>query len=74
VFARAGAQLGAGVLAGLILAAAVNQATGGSQFGDDILLLFPPVALVMIGVGLLSALGPARGALNVQPTEALRGE
>jgi predicted permease len=74
VFARAGAQLGAGVLAGLVLAAVVNQATGGSQFGDDILLLFPVVALVMISVGLLSALGPARRALDVQPTEALRGE
>lgn len=74
VFARASAQLGAGVLAGLVLAAAVNEATGGSQFGDDILLLFPVVALVMISVGLLSALGPARRALDVQPTEALRGE
>lgn len=74
VFTRASAQLGAGVLAGLILAAAVNQATGGSKFGADILLLFPGVALLMIGVGVLSALGPARRALNVQPTEALREE
>ena len=74
VFARAGAQLGAGVLVGLVLAAAVNQATGGSQLGNNILLLFPAVALVMISVGLLSAIGPARRALNVQPTEALRGE
>jgi hypothetical protein len=74
VFARASAQLGAGVLAGLALAAAVNEATGGNQFGDDILLLFPAVALGMISVGLLSALGPARRALNVQPTEALREE
>jgi hypothetical protein len=62
------------VLAGLALAAAVNEVTGGSQFGDDILLLFPAVALGMISVGLLSALGPARRALNVQPTEALREE
>ena len=74
IFARVGAQLGAGVLAGLVLAAAVNQATGGSQLGDDNLLLFPAVAMAMISVGLLSALGPARRALDVQPTEALRGE
>jgi predicted permease len=74
VFARAGAQLGAGVLAGLGLATAVNQVTGGSVVGNNSLLLFPAVALGMIGVGLLSALGPARRALGVQPTEALRSE
>lgn len=73
VFARAGAQLGAGVLAGLILAAAVNQVAGSKEFGNS-LLMFPLVALVMISVGLLSALGPARRVLNVQPTEALRSE
>jgi putative ABC transport system permease protein len=74
VFARAGAQLGAGVLTGLILAAALNQVTGSIQLGNKSLLLFPAVALGMISVGLLSALGPARRALDVQPTEALRGE
>jgi predicted permease len=74
VFTRAGAQLGAGVLVGLAFAAALNQVAGGSQLGDNSLLLFPVVAAVMIGVGLLSALGPARRALGVQPTEALRGE
>jgi putative ABC transport system permease protein len=73
VFARAGAQLGAGVLAGLILAAAVNQVAGANEFGNS-LVMFPLVALVMISVGLLSALGPARRVLSVQPTEALRGE
>jgi hypothetical protein len=71
VFARAGAQIGLGVLAGLILAAAVNQVTGGSLLGNNNLVLFPAVALVMISVGLLSAFGPARRALDVQPTEAL---
>jgi hypothetical protein len=72
VFARAGAQLGAGVLAGLGLAAALNQVTGGSQLGNNSLVLFPAVALLMISVGLLSALGPARRALSVQPTETSR--
>ena len=72
VFARAGAQLGAGVLVGLLLAVALSQVAG--DFGPDGLLLFPAVAALMIGVGLLSALGPARRALDVQPTEALRGE
>lgn len=74
VFARAGVQLGAGVLAGLILATALNKVTGGSLLGNNSLVLFPAVALGMISVGLLSALGPARRALDVQPTEALRAE
>jgi ABC-type antimicrobial peptide transport system permease subunit len=77
VFARANAQLGAGVLAGLILAAALNQLivwVGWPEEIGNVLLLFPVMALLMITVGLLSALGPARRALNVLPTEALRGE
>lgn len=74
VFARASGQLGAGVLAGLALAAVVNQVTGGGPLGNNAMVFFPVVALVMSTVGLLSALGPARRALHVQPTEALRGE
>jgi putative ABC transport system permease protein len=74
VFARAAAQLLAGVIAGLILAAALSQLTGGSDLGGERLVLFPVVALLMISVGLLSALGPARSVLSVQPNEALRSE
>ena len=73
VFARAAAQLGAGVLAGLILAALVNQVAGDNEFGNSF-VMFPLVAVLIITVGLLSALGPARRVLSVQPTEALRGE
>ncbi len=37
-------------------------------------MLLPAVALLMMVVGLLATLGPARRGLAVQPTEALRAE
>ena len=37
-------------------------------------VILPIVALVMILVGLLAALGPARAGLKIQPIEALREE
>ncbi|HKG94216.1 MAG TPA: FtsX-like permease family protein, partial [Gemmatimonadaceae bacterium] len=70
IFARAGAQVAAGVLVGVVLAAAINQAAGGGLP----LFLVPLAAGLMLVVGLLAALGPARRGLAVQPTEALREE
>jgi predicted permease len=83
VFARAGAQLGVGVAVGLMLALALQLATGGRTMGNqsgggdglqDALILMPLVAAIVMTVGLLAALGPARRGLAVQPTEALREE
>jgi putative ABC transport system permease protein len=74
VFARAGAQIGAGVLAGVTLVAALWALDDpGGRLEDDWILL-PAVAALMIIVGLLAAFGPARRGLAVQPTEALREE
>jgi hypothetical protein len=75
IFGRAGAQVGAGVVSGLILAEAVAWAAGGGSLlrGEGVLLL-PLVATLMMAIGLIAALGPARRGLAVQPTEALRGE
>ena len=72
IFTRAAAQLGTGILAGLVLAAAFEWRTG--EMGDRGLLLVPAVAALMLTVGLLAALGPARRGLAVQPSEALREE
>jgi putative ABC transport system permease protein len=72
VFARAGAQIGAGVLAGITLVAVLWALDGGRL--EDEWVLLPGVAALMIIVGLLAALGPARRGLAVQPTEALREE
>jgi ABC-type antimicrobial peptide transport system permease subunit len=72
IFARAAAQLGAGVLAGLALAAAFEWVTGDT--GGRRFLLLPAVAAILLTVGMVAALGPARRGLAVQPTEALREE
>jgi hypothetical protein len=83
IVTRASAQLGAGVAVGLILALALDRATGGMVMGrpsaDTVGLrgavaLIPIVAAIVMAVGLLAALGPARRALAVQPTEVLRDE
>jgi len=72
IFARAAAQLGAGILAGLMLAAAFQWLSGDT--GRHAFLLLPAVSALMLTVGVLAALGPARRGLAVQPTEALREE
>ena len=74
IFARAAAQLGTGVAAGLLLAFALDRAMGGGPFVADGLVYLPIVAATILALGLFAALGPARRALAVQPTEALREE
>lgn len=88
IFARASAQLGTGLATGLVLAAALEWGTGGWVMGGALaaesgalgspypafLLLLPAVAAVIVAVGLLAALRPARRALSIQPSEALREE
>jgi putative ABC transport system permease protein len=71
IFARAAAQLGAGVLAGLVLATALDRFAV-NALGDRTPVLLPAVAVLMVIVGLLAALGPARRGLAVPPTDALR--
>jgi predicted permease len=74
IFKRASAQLGAGVLGGLLLAEGVIRLSGGTFLGGEGVFLLPTVAALMVSIGLLAALGPARRGLAVQPTEALREE
>jgi len=74
IFGRASAQIGAGVAAGLAVAAIAEFVTPGGNLGGRGLILFPTVVVVMFAVGLLAAAGPARRGLAVQPTEALRNE
>jgi ABC-type antimicrobial peptide transport system permease subunit len=68
-----GAQIGAGVVAGLALAALLERMSPGAAT-DHAPIVFPLVAVVMASVGLLAALGPARRGLAVQPTDALRND
>jgi hypothetical protein len=74
VFARAGAQLGAGALIGLAVGVAIGQAMGGLSLTGPGLRMLPVVVVLVLCTGLLAALGPARRGLAIEPTEALRQE
>jgi hypothetical protein len=70
VFARAGRQLGGGLVAGnsliLLLAWRADSLTA------DLLVSSLITSVIMAAVGVLACAAPARRALRVQPTEALR--
>src|SRR3990170_279421 len=70
VFARAGRQLGGGIIAGnsliLLLAWRADSLT------VDLLVSSVITSVIMAAVGVLACAAPARRALRVQPTEALR--
>ena len=70
VFARAGRQLGGGIIAGnsliLLLAWRADSLTA------DLLVSSVITSVIMAAVGVLACAAPARRALRVQPIEALR--
>ena len=70
VFARAGRQLGGGIIAGnsLILLFAWRA----DSLTADLLASSVITSVIMAAVGVLACAAPARRALRVQPTEALR--
>ena len=70
VFARAGRQLGGGIIAGngLILLVAWRA----DSLTADLLVTSVITSGLMAAVGVLACAAPARRALRVQPTEALR--
>jgi hypothetical protein len=70
VFARAGRQLGGGIIAGnsLILLLAWRA----DSLSADLVVSSLITSVIMAAVGVLACAAPARRALRVQPTEALR--
>jgi hypothetical protein len=70
VFARAGRQLGGGIIAGnsliLLLAWRADSLTA------DLVVSSVITSVLMAAVGVLACAAPARRALRIQPTEALR--
>lgn len=74
VLTRATRQLALGVGIGLIVAVAIDRASGGALLSGTGLLFVPATVTLMLIVGLVAATGPARRGLRVQPTEALRSE
>jgi putative ABC transport system permease protein len=69
VFTRAFLQIGAGVIAGTVLAAVL----GGVGSTREILILVAADAIMLL-VGLTACAVPLRRALRIEPTQALRAE
>ena len=74
IFSRALLQLAAGAAFGAALGFAFEKASGGILMRGNAAVVLPVVTLVMIAVGFLAALGPARRSLRIEPTEALRDQ
>jgi ABC-type antimicrobial peptide transport system permease subunit len=74
VLSRAMGQIAIGIGVGIGLMALIDRATRGEMLGGSAALLLPAVAALMALVGLAAAVGPARRALRIQPTEALRAD
>jgi hypothetical protein len=70
VFARAGRQLGGGIIAGNSIILLIAWRT--DSMTPDLLVALTVMSVVMAAVGVLACAAPARRALRVQPTEALR--
>jgi putative ABC transport system permease protein len=70
VFARAGRQLGGGIIAGnsLILYLAWRS----DSLTTDLFVISVSTSIIMAVVGVLACAAPARRALRIHPTEALR--
>ncbi len=74
IFSRALWQLAIGVVAGVLTLALFDGLTGGQIMGGKRAVLLPAVAAIIMAVGLLAAVGPARRGLRIQPSEALRAD
>jgi putative ABC transport system permease protein len=72
IFSRALSQLAAGAALGAVLGAALEKASGGSLMQGNAAAALSAVILLLVAVGFLAALGPARRSLRIEPTEALR--
>ena len=72
IFSRAALQIGTGIAVGLTIAAVMLQFAGGEMNGFNALLVLPAVAVFMLVVGVIAALGPARRGLAIQPSVVLK--
>jgi putative ABC transport system permease protein len=70
IFSRSLGQLAVGATVGIVAAAALDR--GGNLMDGQARFVLPIVALFMMAVGVMAALGPARRGLRIEPTEALR--
>ena len=71
IFWRAALQVGSGIAIGLVISMIANQ---GDMKMDNFNahIVFPAVSILMLLVGVLAALGPARRGLAIQPIVVLK--
>lgn len=74
IFTKAALQLAAGVAVGFVLALLLDVASEGEMLESFGRAVLPFTTAMMVIVGMLATLGPARRGLRIQPTEALRAE
>lgn len=74
IFSRAVGQLGVGLGVGVGAAVLLEVMSRGGLMDGKGAVLLPAVAVLMLIVGLLAAVGPARRGLRIQPMDALRQE
>ncbi len=73
VFKRALGQVAAGAVGGVLAALLLGYYLPIEEMGGwNVPGVVPAAAALMVVVGLLSAVGPARRGLRIEPTEALR--
>lgn len=72
VLSRAAIQLAAGTAIGIASAVAIQMASG--EMGRETTVVLTVIGLLSLATGLAASVGPARRALRIQPTEALRQE
>jgi putative ABC transport system permease protein len=74
VLSRVTVQVATGIVLGIAVAALLDHMLNGGWTGRRATLVLPGVVALMAAIGLLAAVRPARQALRIQPTEALRSE
>jgi predicted permease len=74
IFSRAAGQLAIGVVLGAALAIVLDRLTRGELLAGAATVILPAIAALVMAVGLVATLGPARRGLRIQPTEALKEE
>ena len=72
VLRKAAGQIAIGIVIGTVVAGGMLQGLEGGRGDTQGFVVLLGVAVFMSAVGVAAALGPARRALQIQPTEALR--
>lgn len=74
ILSRSAGQIGIGIAAGIFVVGLTFAGPNGGAITGRQLLSLLAIAGLMAMIGLLAAIGPARRALHIQPTEALKAE